>query len=753
MRQISRAIALVCALSAACALAGTAAASPSPPSLAETTGPASAPDAAPPARAGGAAPGRVPGQVIVGFAAGSTAAQRRQTLRAIDPRDNESIRGVPGARLLTLEPGETVAAALARLRARPDVAYAEPNRLLRVQEIPNDPRFGFQWGLRNVGQDVYNEEVVPPWFATPGVDIRAERAWDISTGGGGRIAVVDTGVDPGHPDLAANLEHGLSRNFVPPPYDKEAPTDPADWADVHGHGTHVAGILGAVGNNGLGVAGVDWRARIVAVRVCRQDGNCPTSSVAEGLAYAGQAGIPVANVSLGFSGDGAPDDVELLRAAIAAHPGTLYVVAAGNGDKDGKGFDVDLTPEYPCALELENVLCVAALEPNGALTTFSNWGARSVDLGAPGRFVESTYVRSRQPLYDDFEDGLGKWTVTPSDPDVWGWAFSPANELHWMLLNARVSPQPLHASAETAEPLDLRDLRGCWLSYRLGPELTGKQRFLLRAESDAKDVVLAEFGPGSVPPDLPHQAAYLDEIEGEDNVRLVFEYVGDPDVADSKAGRAVVTAVELSCLEPTAPGGTYTSLSGTSMAAPMVAGVASLGRSVAPGIRATELKRAIMETATPSPALSGRTVTGGRADAAALLGRLRPTPAPAPAPTPPKPRLGKLRLTPANPAARPGRAAVVRARIANTGTEAARGLRICLRAPKRLLAGGRCTSPRRLGPGRTARATFRLRPTKQAAPGQTIRLRAEATARSLPKRRAAGALRIRQRAAPDLRNT
>lgn len=749
MRQLAGGLALTLALLLTAALAGPAAAAPPAPNVAPGAAPtltlASAPQ---PVRAADAALGHVPGEVIVGFAAGSSAGQRRQTLRAVEPRANESIRGVPGARLLSLPGGETVAAAVARLRARPDVAYAEPNRLLRVQALPNDPRLGLQWGLRNVGQNAWQDEDKAPFFGTPGIDIGAERAWDISTGGGGRIAVVDTGVDPDHPDLAANLEHGLSRNFVPPPYDKEAPPDPDAWADVHGHGTHVAGILGAVGNNGLGVAGVDWRARIVSVRVCRQDGGCPTASVAEGLAYAGQAGIPVANVSLGFPGDEAPEDVELLRTTIAAHPGTLYVVAAGNGDEEGNGFDVDASPEYPCALDLDNVLCVAALLPSGALASFSNWGPHSVDLAAPGTFIESTYVRHKMPFADDFRDGLGKWEQLPAP-----WKEAELEGRPTMRFDGTgEGGVPISASAAFSDPIDLRGLRSCMLDYSLALALNENQLFGLLAQSASVGIrALAAFDKDSLPDSgLFELSAYLDEFSGEKDVEFILLYEGDP---EKPAPQIDIAAVEVTCVAPASPGGTYAPLHGTSMATPMVAGIAGLGRSLAPGLGAVELKRAIMESAAPTPALAGRVVTGGRADAAALLERLRGAPAPhppAPAPVPrpranpgKEPRLGKLRLSPARPSARPGRPALVRARVSNVGDAPAARFRICLRVAKRFVAGGRCTTARRLGAGRAARVTFRLRPKKTTKPGKAYRLRAEATARGAHKRRAGASLRIR----------
>ena len=151
------------------------------------------------------------------------------------------------------------------LKARDDVVAASPNAITRVMREPNDPRYvsGELWGLSA---------------------IHAPEAWDVTTGSGSTdvyVAVADTGIYAAHEDLKANLAAELCRNFAQ--IDEKTPAVPSDYSDAHGHGTHVAGTIGAVGNNGLGVAGVNWTARLIALRVMGADGSGADSWTVEAL--------------------------------------------------------------------------------------------------------------------------------------------------------------------------------------------------------------------------------------------------------------------------------------------------------------------------------------------------------------------------------------------------------------------------------------------------------------------------------------
>jgi len=284
---------------------------------------------------------------------------------------------LPLAGVEVVSAGDDRAAALAALRADPDVAWAEPNRPRRLSA---EPLAGVLWGLNNTGQSVWWRR------GTPDADIDAPQAWALSRGAGLTVAVADTGVDAGHPELAGRVVPGY--DFV---------DDDPDPGDGHGHGTHVAGTIAAA-ENGTGVIGVAPQALIMPLRVLDDSGGGNSADVAAAFAYAGDRGVQVVNASLGSS---YPSLVE--RRAIQEHPGTLYVVAAGNGGSDGVGDDNDgATREYPCAHDEPNLICVGATDSDDARATFSNYGATTVDLFAPGQDIVSSWARGHATVLNRY---------------------------------------------------------------------------------------------------------------------------------------------------------------------------------------------------------------------------------------------------------------------------------------------------------------------------------------------------------------
>ena len=302
--------------------------------------------------------------------------------------------------------------ALDRLKGSSDVVYAEANAPVRTYS--DDPYWSYQWALENLGQTVFGSA------GTPDADIDAPEAWGSSTGAGIRVGIVDTGVDADHPELSARLtgnpgERGAGReangldddgngyvddfrgwDFVPDDNDGDATSGPDGLPeDPDGHGTHVAGIVGAQRDNGEGIAGAAPGALVVAVRALGEDGSGSMADIARAFVYAGRLGLPVVNASLG-----GPRDSLTLRSAIEDHPGTLFVAASGNGGADGLGDDVDRYPEYPCATAAANVLCVGASDPDDRRADFSNYGLSTVDLYAPGVDILSTYAAKPVTIAD-----------------------------------------------------------------------------------------------------------------------------------------------------------------------------------------------------------------------------------------------------------------------------------------------------------------------------------------------------------------
>ncbi len=259
-----------------------------------------------------------------------------------------------------------LAAAVAALRSDPQIQYAEPNGEVHAASVPDDPGFSYQWALSNTGQSVNGTR------GTAGDDIGAMYAWAHATGSGVTVAEVDTGVDYTAPDLQGRLQSGV--DYI----------DSGNHAqDQNGHGTHVAGIIAAVQNNGIGVSGVAPGAQVLPLRVLDSGGSGSIDDVAAAFAYAGQHNIPIVNASLG-----GPSSSQTLVDAVTSYPNTLYVVAAGN---DGTDNDDPSTPFYPCDIPAANLICVGATDENDQPAYFTNYGATTVDLFAPGVDILSTY--------------------------------------------------------------------------------------------------------------------------------------------------------------------------------------------------------------------------------------------------------------------------------------------------------------------------------------------------------------------------
>ena len=301
-----------------------------------------------------------------------------------------AFQAVPGLRHLNLPEGLDVEQSVEFFLNHPGVMYAEPNYSIELAATPNDPDFGDLWGMQNTGQT----------GGLSGADIDAPLAWDITTGAPNLIvAVVDTGVDYLHPDLAANMwvnegeiaGDGIDNDgngFVDDVHGYNFVSGNGDPMDDHNHGTHVAGTIGAVANNSIGVAGVAWDVQIMAVKFLSASGNGSIASAVSAIQYAVDNGATISNHSWGFNGNfsqSLSDAIEYAR--LADH---LVVAAAGNGGGDQIGDDNDARPFYPGNFQHENLIAVAATDHEDQLASFSNYGLTQVDLGAPGVGILST---------------------------------------------------------------------------------------------------------------------------------------------------------------------------------------------------------------------------------------------------------------------------------------------------------------------------------------------------------------------------
>ena len=350
-----------------------------------------------------------PGVVLVGFRPAVSAAQlrvleRRAGIKWLRPlvtaagstRVARSLdRRIGHTFIAGLKAGHEASALRLLRRARRFVRFAELDYVMQasgVRHLPNDPSFTLQWGSSNLGQTVNGIRGVA------GADDKAVAAWTVTTGRRSIvIGEVDTGVDYLHPDLAANIwtnpggiggcpagTHGY--NVV------AATCDPADDDTVYnGHGTHVAGIMGAVGNNHIGVAGVNWSTTILPVKWLGPTASGDTDqliSALDWLVKAKQAGVNIRVINDSATFVGTPysqalsDEIDLLGAN-----NMLFVTAAGN---TAQNDDDPAFRRYPCGYDRPTEICVTATAQDDRLPSWANWGAHTVDLGAPGVNIYST---------------------------------------------------------------------------------------------------------------------------------------------------------------------------------------------------------------------------------------------------------------------------------------------------------------------------------------------------------------------------
>jgi len=313
-----------------------------------------------------------PNRLFVRFNSATSASQESAVLGSVG--GTVSIAYPAGLNLISLDPTVSRTRAIKQLEASPVVVYAEPDAMIHSSAavVPNDPGFPYQWGLNNVNN----------------VDINAPEAWAITTGNPATIvAVLDSGLDLSNPDFANRIWTNPSNDVA-----IGLPNDLHGWNfvgnnnninDDNGHGTFVTSEIAAAGNNLTGVAGVAWNVRIMPVKFLDSNGNGTTDQAVSAIIFAVNHGAKVINASWGGINYTQP-----LRDAIAyanAH-NVVFVTAAGNN-----GTNNDLIPSYPASLRLPNELSVAAVDSNGQLPSFSNYGAHTVDLAAPGVNILGDY--------------------------------------------------------------------------------------------------------------------------------------------------------------------------------------------------------------------------------------------------------------------------------------------------------------------------------------------------------------------------
>lgn len=344
----------------------------------------------------------VPNQLLVRFTPDTTVSQWASILSA---RGGQIVKRFDRLDMVLAQVSGNLATTASQLDAHPKVLYAEPNYWHIAEHeayagvFPNDPYVPQQWALHNGGQTPGQGLIIG---STADADIDAPEAWTISVGTSDVVvAIIDTGVDYTHPDLMANMwvnpgevdgdgADNDGNGYIDDVYGIDVDDGDSDPDDTEGHGTHVAGIAAATGDNGRGITGVSWNAKIMSVRAI--GANTTSATLIEAYDYVAMMktrGVNIVAANNSYNNGNVYAQAEEDAIAALIDTGVVFVCSAGNA-----GADNDIVDHYPSDYELDGIIAVAATDKNDNLTNFSNYGATTVHLGAPGEEILSTVPRS-----------------------------------------------------------------------------------------------------------------------------------------------------------------------------------------------------------------------------------------------------------------------------------------------------------------------------------------------------------------------
>jgi len=324
------------------------------------------------------------GELIVRFREGVSEQDKNRLVEDKGAQRGRRLRGRSRLEKINLRQGQDMDTLAEQLRSNPAIELVEPNFLISHDEVtPGDPRFAGQWALKNTGQ----------MGGQTGADIQAVPAWETTTGAPTTvIAVVDSGIDFTHPDLQNNQWTNNSEQQNSRDDDNNGLTDDVhgwDWVrnsevvrDEQGHGTSVAGIIAAQGNNSIGITGVMWRASLMSLRVLDNTGTGDVANAVEAIDYAVDHGAQVINCSWGT------DDESLALKDAIERVGTSGVVVVSSAGNSGR--DIESEPYYPASFGLSNQIAVASTDSSDHLASWSNYGANHVTVAAPGTDILTT---------------------------------------------------------------------------------------------------------------------------------------------------------------------------------------------------------------------------------------------------------------------------------------------------------------------------------------------------------------------------
>ncbi|MFA6547393.1 MAG: immunoglobulin-like domain-containing protein [Candidatus Magasanikbacteria bacterium] len=550
--------------------------------------------------------------------------------------------------VLKIKDSKTVEDKIAELKSDPNVEYVQPNYQYYPTLVVGDTYEDSLWGLNNSGQ------LVNGTAGKNDADIDVSEAWAISdatTSTSAIVAVIDTGVAYNHPDLVANMWDGSNckdeNGSVIAKVDDDGSVilsgcnhgydfednDRTPLPTYSSHGTHVAGTIAATKGNGLGIAGVASNAKIMALK-----SSLTTTDNVKSINFAKQNGASIINASWGGS-----NNDPALKDAIASFPG-LFITAAGNGGSDSVGDNNDGASAhmYPSDFDLDNIISVAATDQNDVLTNFSNYGATSVDVSAPGVNILSAVVDSNL-LNETFQDVKvpklpSGWTAGGSKNN-WGTFdvggdfgnvlygdldLSYANNASTTVDSPKYDLSVNGASIDFWTVCDTEYLTDAWGDY-MALEVSGDGKTF--TELTKWDEALLDFKNGENPISDKGGATYHFS-----NLNIPSEYLTNKfqfrfrwitNASDNNYEGCLVDDVKLNKFSDGSDE-KYAYEHGTSMATPHVAGLAALIEGYNANLTTAQVKNTILKTGDSLASLVGKTVSGSRINAQKALQAVNP---------------------------------------------------------------------------------------------------------------------------------
>lgn len=568
-------------------------------------------------------------RILVRFKKGFSNATKSALHRKLNSRIEKSLKSVPGLEVIEVGSGKDVENVLKQYRKDPSVLYAEPDYKIRLKAVPNDPSFTQLWGLNNTGQTGGSNDA----------DINAPEAWDITQGSSSVVvAVVDTGVDYSHLDLAGNMwnnpgeipGNGIdddANGYIDDIYGIDTGDSDSDPMDEFGHGTHVAGTIGASGNNGLGVSGVNWNVTIIGCKIFGENLlsiEAFVSDAVECLDYLYDlkmnrgVNIVATNNSWGWIGNPSQTLIDAIDRQRQA--GILFVAAAGNDS-----LNTDQFLDNPSGYYVPNIISVAASTHTDALANFSNYGRRTVHVAAPGEDILSTVPDGlnggvappvQNPhdeiFIDDVEGGMGVWTgqspwgitSTNSFSTTNSWTDSPSGN-YVNNTNSTLVSAAINLSAYSGQSVYL----GFYADYEIE---SGWDYLHVEVSTDSLNWTILDSISGTsngwsffsyTIPQSYLTSTFQVRFRFTTDVSITYDGVYLDDI-----GIGTTSFVP----GPSTGSDSYDTFSGTSMASPHVVGLAALLKSQDGSRNWHQLRNLIISSGTPLAAFTDNTVSGRR---------------------------------------------------------------------------------------------------------------------------------------------